>query len=87
MHLQKIVKKCCVLHVAMMLLALPQALAHEPDVAHFVDFTGMNIDGHLARPTVFVMESHQRARFERLLSLKKSMRNAMNQSTQDPTLR
>ncbi len=77
-------KKCC---VALMLLLAPNALGAEPDSARFIEFTGTMVDGHVARPATMYMEGHQRARFARLLTLKKSMREALNASVRDPTLR
>ena len=77
-------KKCC---VALMLLIAQAGLAAELDTAKFIDFTGTTIDGRVARPAAIYVEGHQRARFDRLLSLKKSMRDALAASVRDPTLR
>ena len=77
-------KKCC---VAILLLGASAASAAEVDRAKFIDFTGTVIDGHVAKPATIWMESHQRARFERLLTLKKSMNEALSNSANDPVLR
>lgn len=70
-----------------MLLSASGAVAAEPERARFIEFTGTSIDGHAAHPATMYMEGHQRARFERLLSLKKSLRDALTASVRDPTLR
>ncbi len=78
------VKKCC---VALMLLTATNAVAAQPDSARFIDFTGTTIDGHTARPAAMYLESHQRARFDRLLTLKKSLRPELTATIQEPALR
>ncbi len=77
-------KKCS---VALMLLLASSAVGAEPDRARFIEFTGTTVDGHIARPATMYMEGHQRARFERLLTIKKSLRAALSASVADPTLR
>ncbi len=77
-------KKCC---VAFVLLAATCAFGADRESARFIEFTGTVVDGHVARPAALWMESHQRARFDRLLSLRKSMRAALTASVEDPTLR
>ena len=77
-------KKCC---VALLLLTASSAVAAEPDAARFIEFTGTMIDGHTARPTTLYVDGRQRIRFERLLSLKKSLREALSASQRDPNLR
>ena len=58
-----------------------------PDRAKFYDFGQMGIDGHTQRPTTLFLEAHTRAKFERLMTLKKSLRDALTASVRDPTLR
>lgn len=77
-------KKCC---VAFMLLVASSGFAAERETAKFIDFTATTIDGHVARPAAMWVESRHRAIFERLLSLKKSMHDALTASQSDPTLR
>lgn len=76
------VKKCMLLTL---LVAMP-ALATPPDTARFYDFGALGIDSQAKHPATLYLESHQRARFERLLSLKKSMREPLRATAQDPTL-
>jgi Skp family chaperone for outer membrane proteins len=81
---EETMKKCC---VALLLLASSSAFAAESDHARFIDFTGTVIDGHVQRPTTLWMESRHRAVFDKLLSLKKSMRETLQATVADPTLR
>ena len=77
-------KKCC---VALLLLSAASAFAAEPDRTKFIEFTGTTIDGHTARPATMYLEGHTKPIWDKLLSLKKSMREAMTASVRDPTLR
>lgn len=77
-------KKCC---VALLLLGTSVASAAEPDHARFIEFTGTVLDGHVARPATLYMESRHRARFDRLMTLKKSMLPVLEESARDPSLR
>jgi hypothetical protein len=78
------VKKCC---VALMLLGSTSAFAAEPDRTKFIEFSGTTIDGHTARPATMYMEGRTKPVWEKLLSLKKSMRDALSASVRDPNLR
>jgi hypothetical protein len=77
-------KKCC---VALMLLTSHAAFAAEPDRARFIEFGGTVVDGRLSRPATLYMESRHRARFDRLMTLKKSLQSALEDSRHDPELR
>jgi len=54
--------------------------------AKFYDFSDQLIDGKLKKPTTLYMESRTRAKFSRLLSLKKSFRQELMSSGKDPAL-
>jgi len=50
----------------------------------FYDFSDQLIDGKLRKPSTLYIESRKRAKFHRLLSLKKSFRQALIDSAKDP---
>lgn len=62
------------------------ALAAE-DKAKFYDFSDQLIDGEIKKPTAIYMESRSRARFDKLLRLKKSFRPALIDSAKERTLK
>lgn len=51
--------------------------------AKFYDFSDQLIDGEIKKPTALYTDSRQKAKFERLLSLKKSFLPAMFQTSKD----
>ena len=53
---------------------MPAAAAFAEDKSKFYDFSDQLIDGEIKKPTTLYMESRQRARFDKLLKLKKSFR-------------
>jgi hypothetical protein len=55
--------------------------------ARFYDFSDQLIDGEIKKPTALYMESRSRARFERLLKLKKSFRPAMIETSKERILK
>ena len=55
--------------------------------ARFYDFSDQLIDGHVKKPSTIWMESRSRAKFAKLLRLKKSFRNALIMSGKDPILK
>ena len=55
--------------------------------ARFYDFSDQLINGEIKKPTAIYMESRARAKFKKLLSLKKSFRAALIQTNQDPLLK
>lgn len=57
------------------------------DKAKFYDFSDQLIDGEIKKPTALYMESRQRARFDKLLKLKKSFRPALIDSAKERTLK
>ena len=52
----------------------------------FYDFSDQIIDGNIRKPTTLFMESRTRAKFDKLLSLKKSFRQELISSGKDPAL-
>lgn len=64
-----------------------QAEEPRPSSAHFYDMGTQQITGVIQRPVAFVVESHQRAHFERLLRLKRSMAAAILESSKERALR
>ena len=55
--------------------------------AKFYDFSDQPIDGDVKKPPTIVMEARTRAKFEKLLKLKKSFRQAMIDSSKEPILK
>ena len=55
--------------------------------ARFYDFSDQLIDGDIKKPTTIYMESRTRAKFDKLLKLKKSFRQAMVDSSKEPILK
>ena len=59
----------------------------KPKKARFYDFSDQLINGEIKKPAAIYMESRARAKFKKLLSLKKSFRQALIQTNQDPILK
>jgi hypothetical protein len=55
--------------------------------ARFYDFSDQLIDGVIKKPTTLWIDSRARAKFGKLLLLKKSFRNALIMSAKDPILK
>ena len=55
--------------------------------AKFYDFSDQLIDGHIKKPATLWMNSRTRAKFGKLLLLKKSFRDALILSGKDPILK
>jgi hypothetical protein len=75
------------LTVALFLTASSAALAAPPEgsgeKAKFYDFSDQLIDGEIKKPTALYTDARQKAKFDRLLSLKKSFLPAMFQTSKD----
>lgn len=70
------------------LFATASAFAAKKDQSSkFYDFSDQLIDGDVRKPPTIVMETRRRAKFEKLLSLKKSFRQAMIDSSREPILK
>ncbi len=61
--------------------------AEKDQKSKFYDFSDQLIDGEVKKPPAIVMETRKRAKFERLLSLRKSFRQAMVDSSKEPILK
>ena len=68
------------------ILAAP-VFAAKPQNSRFYDFSDQLIDGEVKRPTAMYMEARARAKFEKLLRLKKSFKQAMINSSKEPILK
>ena len=55
--------------------------------AKFYDFSDQLINGEIRKPSAMYMESRARAKFAKLLRLKKSFRQALIKTNQDPILK
>lgn len=55
--------------------------------AKFYDFSDQLIDGDVKKPAALHMESRQRAKFDKLLKLKKSFRPAMIETAKERLLK
>ena len=55
--------------------------------ARFYDFSDQLINGEIKKPATIWMESRARAKFAKLLQLKKSFRQALIKTNQDPILK
>ncbi len=53
----------------------------------FYDFSDQLIDGKLKKPSTLFLDSRSRAKFSKLLKLKKSFRRQLILSSKDPLLR
>ncbi len=72
------------------LVALMPAHGHaadKDDKARFYDFSDQLIDGEIKRPTALHVESRTRAKFDKLLKLKKSFRPAMIETAKERILK
>tara|TARA_R110002020_G_scaffold467499_1_gene691070 strand:+ start:384 stop:656 length:273 start_codon:yes stop_codon:yes gene_type:complete len=55
--------------------------------ARFYDFSDQLIDGQIKKPSTLFIDSRTRAKFGKLLLLKKSFRNVLIMSAKDPILK
>ena len=55
--------------------------------ARFYDFSDQLIDGQIRKPSTLFIDSRTRAKFGKLLRLKKSFRNVLIMSGKNPTLK
>ena len=62
-------------------------MAKRPTKARFYDFSDQLIDGEVKKPTTIYSESRSRAKFAKLLRLKKSFKQAMINSSKEPILK
>ena len=72
----------------MAIIMLLHATGHaKSKKARFYDFSDQLIDGHVKKPTTIWIDSRTRAKFGKLLLLKKSFRNVLIMSGKDPILK
>lgn len=72
--------------VLIVLMCVSDAFAKSKKV-RFYDFSDQLIDGRIKKPSTIWMESRSRAKFAKLLRLKKSFRSALIMSGKDPILK
>jgi hypothetical protein len=70
-------------------LAVPAVASAQSkeEKARFYDFSDQLIDGEIKKPTALFVESRSRARFNKLLKLKKSFRPAMIETSKERILK
>ena len=65
----------------------PTNISAKTRKAKFYDFSDQLINGEIKKPATIYMESRARAKFAKLLRLKKSFRRALLNSYHDPLLK
>lgn len=70
-----------------MALALAGSAYAADAASKFYDFSDQLIDGEIKKPTQIYIESRQRAKFDKLLKLKKSFRPAMIETAKERQLK
>lgn len=78
---------CAALFVASVLSTASVTAASKSEKAKFYDFSDQMIDGEIKKPAALVMETRARAKFDKLLKLKRSFRSEMLASSHDPCLK
>lgn len=81
----KLRRMVCVVTAA--LLIMFAVGAHAKKKARFYDFSDQLINGEIKKPVTLYMESRTRAKFAKLLRLKRSFAGALILSAQDPLLK
>jgi len=61
--------------------------AKKPKNARFYDFSDQLIDGEIKKPTTLYFDGRTRAKFKKLLNLKRSFREILILSAKDPILK
>jgi hypothetical protein len=72
--------------IIILLLSAPLAGAKHKKETRFYDFSDQLIGGKLRKPSTLYMEARTRAKFSRLLNLKKSFKQELMSSGKDPAL-
>ncbi len=65
----------------------PAGAAFGEEKSKFYDFSDQLIDGEIKKPMTVVLETRQRAKFDKLLRLKKSFRPAMLETAKERLLK
>ena len=63
------------------------AIRANPKKARFYDFSDQLIDGQIKKPSTLFIDSRARAKFGKLLLLKKSFKGALIMTAKDPLLK
>jgi len=86
---KKILKKAC-FFLTIFLIIATQVLAAPttpPYKTKFYNFDDLLIDGKITKPKILYIDPKQRAKFDRLLKLKKSFLPNLKNTAKDPSLR
>lgn len=70
-----------------LLLAVASPALAKKSKTRFYDFSDQLIDGEVKKPSTMYIDTRTRAKFQKLLSLKKSFRQAMIDSSKEPILK
>lgn len=73
--------------VALLGLGMASMAVAAEEKSKFYDFSDQLIDGEVKKPSALYMESRQRAKFDKLLKLKKSFRPAMIETAKERLLK
>ncbi len=79
-------KKITVLALAIAAFAVAGSASAE-EKSKFYDFSDQLIDGEIKKPTTLVLDVRQRAKFDKLLKLKKSFRPALLDTAKERLLK
>ncbi|MFT7621842.1 MAG: hypothetical protein ACI9WU_001007 [Myxococcota bacterium] len=80
--MKRILSGLMVVGIALM-LAMPALAAPPASKSKFYDFSDQLIDGEIRKPTALFTDARQKAKFDRLLSLKKSFLPAMFRTSKE----
>ena len=87
-YLRKIRKISAIIAFLVVFFASFEGLsAKNPKKARFYDFSDQLINGEVKKPTTIYFNTRTRAKFKKLLNLKKSFRGVLIQTNQDPILK
>ena len=87
-HLRKIRKiSAIVAFIVVFFVSFEGLSAKKSKKARFYDFSDQLIDGQIKKPTTLYIDSRTRAKFQKLLNLKRSFREALILSAKDPILK
>jgi hypothetical protein len=73
--------------LAAVVLGAASVASAAEEKSKFYDFSDQLIDGEVKKPSALYMESRQRAKFDKLLKLKKSFRPAMIETAKERLLK
>ena len=87
-HLGKIrTISAIVVFIVVLFVSFEGLSAKKPKNARFYDFSDQLIDGQIKKPTTLFIDSRTRAKFQKLLNLKRSFRETLILSSKDPILK